>query len=108
MLLCLSIEKSLDSFEIWKLIRNPIPDIISNNTIRQNMTARPLGTFLSSIHLQSGKNKVANTVPTDNGIRNPRAKYKPAIRRNKRSSFFSAEAELIVILKSFYGLVPIL
>jgi hypothetical protein len=91
----------LVSFEIWKLIRNPIPDIISNNTIRQNMTAIPLGTFLSSIHLQRGKNKVANTVPTANGIRNPRAKYKPAIRRNKSRSFFSAEAELIVINREF-------
>ena len=103
MLRSLKIEKSLDSVEIWWLRIMPIPKSASSNIKRQNITARPLGVFLCSIHRQSGKNKVAITAPTDNGIRNSLAKYKPAIKRNKRSSFFNPEAELIVMFIRLYG-----
>jgi len=67
------------------------------NTNRQITTASPLGTFRSSNHLQSGKNNVATTAPMDNGIRNALAKYKPAMRKNNKRSFFRADAALIVM-----------
>ncbi len=106
MLRSLKIEKSLDSVEIWWLRTMPIPDRRSSNIKRQKTTAIPLGTFLYSNHRQKGKNNVATTAPTDNGIRNSLAKYKPAIKRNKRSSFFNPEAELIVMLNGLHGLFP--
>jgi hypothetical protein len=42
---------------------------------------------------------VATTAPTANGIRKSLAKYKPAIKRNKRRSFFNPEEELMFMLK---------
>jgi hypothetical protein len=69
-----------------------------SNIRRQKIAASPLVIFFCSIHLQRGRNKVATTAPTAKGVRNSLAKYKPAIKRNKRSNFFNPEVELIVML----------
>ena len=104
-LLSLIIEKSLESAEIWWLRRIPIPESAISSIKIQNMTASPRGVFFCSIHRQSGKNKVATTEPIANGMRNSLAKYKPAIKRNKRRSFFNPEEELMVMLSGLYGLI---
>ncbi len=103
-LLSLIIEKSLESVEIWWLRRIPIPERAISSIKIQNMTASPRGVFFCSIHRQSGKNNVATTAPIANGMRKSLAKYKPAVKRNRRSSFFNPEEELMVMLNGLYVL----
>ena len=105
-LLSLRIEKSFESVEIWWLSRIPIPEMAMSNIRRQKIAASPLVIFFCSIHLQRGRNKVATTPPTAKGVRNSLAKYKPAIKRNKRSNFFNPEVELIVMLNWLNVLFP--
>src|SRR5665647_179518 len=93
-----SMEKSLVNSFICHVSSAPTPAIVINSTNKQMMTASTLGTFLFSIHLQNGKNSVAKIPAIHKGMRNPFAKYSPAITKNKTSSFFTNDEVEIIIL----------
>ena len=100
--LCLRIAISFVNSEICQPSNAAIPDKTSNNTKPQMSTANALGTFFSSIHLQKGKNSVAKTAPIVKGIKKFLAKCNPAKTRNRISSIFITEEDVVVILNPIF------
>lgn len=99
--------RSLKSAEILNPNKEKKVEMMTSNTIKLINTANVVGTFLFSIQLQKGKNKVAKIPPMHNGIKKSFEKYNPKKIRNNISSFLIlAVNDVVITLGGFKFSLP--